>query len=243
MDNSNLKILCIIPARSGSKSFVDKNIYNICEKPMLAWSILHALNSKYNKNIRIIVSTDDEDYAKIARQYGAETPFLRPKEISGDLSTDLECIKHTSTWLETNHGYKSDIILHLRPTQPFRKIVDLDNCLDLFIEQRHLFDSLRTVIELEKTPYKMYSIDNNTKELIPLFTEINGIKECYNQCRQILPNTYLHNGYIDILNKNILNNNTLSGKKILSYLMKKNNCIDIDFLKDLNNLEITTNGI
>ena len=87
-----MKILCIIPARSGSKGIPHKNIKLFHNKPLLAWSIIQAQQSKYN--MRIIVSTDSENYSNIANDYGAETPFLRPSEISQDSSTDYECIKH-----------------------------------------------------------------------------------------------------------------------------------------------------
>jgi CMP-N-acetylneuraminic acid synthetase len=224
-------ILCIIPARSGSKGLPDKNIRNFKGKPMLAWSIEHAQKCTYANMIRIIVSTDSKKYASIARQYGAETPFLRPEKISGDLSTDFECIKHCVDWLKQNENYNADIILHLRPTQPYRKVEDVNNCLDLFIQHRYNYDSLRTVIPFEKSPYKMYSINNNI--LNPLFSEVNNITEPYNKARQILPQCYLHNGYIDILNSSIVNTGTISGSKILPYVMSVNDNIDIDYESDL----------
>lgn len=86
-----MKILCLIPARSGSKSIPHKNIKLLNNKPLLAYSIEQAKNSKYN--MRIIVTTDSLKYASIANKYGAETPFIRPKNISQDNSTDLEFIK------------------------------------------------------------------------------------------------------------------------------------------------------
>lgn len=228
--NTSLRILCIIPARSGSKGLPGKNIMNFKGKPMLTWSIEHAQKSKYADTIKIIVSTDSEKYAKIACEYGAETPFLRPQEISGDLSSDYECIKHCVDWLKENENYESDIILHLRPTQPCREVDDIDKCLDIFIENRESYDSLRTVIPFEKSPFKMYSIDDN--QLKPLFNEINGITEPYNQARQILPQCYLHNGYIDILNTSIVQNGTISGNNILPYIMDCNNNVDIDNIDD-----------
>ena len=217
-------ILCIIPARSGSKGILHKNIKLFHDKPLLTWSINQAQQSKYD--MRIIVSTDSQQYATIANNYGAETPFLRPSEISQDLSTDYECIKHCLDWLKNNENYIPDIVLQLRPTQPLRKIETIDKCIDIFIENRNNYDSLRTVIEFEKSPYKMYNIIDN--QLIPLFMEINNIKEPYNQCRQILPKTYLHNGYIDIFNADIIDNNTISGLNIYPYVMNKNDVIDID---------------
>ena len=219
-----MKILCIIPARSGSKGIPHKNIKLFHDKPLLAWSINQAQQSKYN--MRIIVSTDSQQYATIANNYGAETPFLRPPEISQDLSTDYECIKHCLDWLNLNENYIPDIVLQLRPTQPLRKIETIDKCLDIFIQNRNNYDSLRTVVEFEKSPYKMYNIVDN--QLLPLFTEINNIKEPYNQCRQVLPKTYLHNGYIDIFNADIINNSTISGLNIYPFIMNKCDIIDID---------------
>jgi CMP-N-acetylneuraminic acid synthetase len=226
-----MNILCIIPARSGSKGLPNKNIINFKGRPLLAWSIYHAQQSKYNKQIKIIVSTDSKEYANIAKKWGAECPFLRPPEISGDLSTDFECIQHCVDWLERNEQYFTDFILHLRPTQPLRKIEDLDKCIELFIKKRNNYDSLRTVIPFKKSPYKMYRIKND--ELTPLYKEINNMKEPYNMARQILPQCYLHNGYIDILNRNILKKGTISGDKIYAYVMNENDDIDIDYKEDL----------
>ena len=231
---SNMKILCIIPARSGSKGLLHKNIMNFKERPLLAWSIYHAQQSKYTEQIKIIVSTDSKKYADIAREWGAETPFLRPEEISGDLSTDFECIQHCVLWLEKNEQYVPDIILHLRPTQPLRKVEDLDNCIELFIKNRNEYDSLRTVIPFKKSPYKMYRLHRN--ELKPLYKEVGDIKEPYNMARQMLPRCYLHNGYIDILNRDILKKGTISGNKIFAYVLKEDDNVDIDYKEDLDNL-------
>lgn len=226
------KILCIIPARSGSKGIPHKNIKNFKGLPLLAWSIKQAKESKYTSHIRIIVSTDSLEYQKIAINSGAECPFLRPSEISKDLSTDYECISHCINWLNTNENYTPDIILQLRPTQPCRKVDDIDKCLDIFINKYDEYDSLRTVVEFEKSPYKMYSIDTHNNLLKPLFQEVNEIKEPYNQCRQVLPKTYLHNGYIDIIKNEILKKDTLSGNRIYPYVMDKKDTIDIDTADD-----------
>ncbi len=227
----NIKILCIIPARSGSKGLPHKNIMDFKGKPLLSWSIEHAQQSKYSNNIKIIVSTDSEKYAEISKQYGAEAPFIRPENISGDISTDFECIKHCVDWLKENENYEPDIILHLRPTQPCRKIEHVNKAIEIFINQREKYDSLRSVIPVEKSPYKMYSINN--EELTPLFNEVSNIKEPYNQARQLLPQCYLHNGYIDILNADILKNDTISGDRIYPFVMDMDNNIDIDEKKDI----------
>lgn len=227
-----MNILCIIPARSGSKGIPHKNIKNLCGKPLLSWSIEQAQKSKYK--MRIIVSTDCEKYAELAREYGAETPFLRPKDISQDLSTDYEFIIHAIEELK-KENYVPDFIVQLRPTYPTRKVETLDKTIKLFIENRDKYDSLRTVIPFDKSPYKMYRIEDN--ELKPLFREISGIIEPYNQCRQNLPETYLHNGYIDILNTNIVLNGRISGERIYPFLMCKNEYHDIDYEEDFKEVE------
>tara|TARA_B110001469_G_scaffold127366_1_gene147954 strand:- start:4456 stop:5145 length:690 start_codon:yes stop_codon:yes gene_type:complete len=225
-----MKILCIIPARSGSKGLPNKNILNFKGIPMLVWSIKQAQQSNYNKDIRIILSTNSEEYRQIGLKYGAEVPFLRPVEISGDLSTDYECIKHCLDYLEKD-DYIPDFIIQLRPTYPTRKVEILNDCIKTFIEKRNEYDSLRTVIPFEKSPYKMYRVLDN--KLKPLFNKVYSIIEPYNECRQKLPDTYLHNGYIDILNTNIVKNGTISGENIYPYIMSKNEYHDIDTLKDL----------
>ena len=222
-----MKILCLIPARSGSKGIRHKNIKKLCGKPLIAWSIEQAKKSKHQ--MRIIVSTDSEEYRKIALEYGAEVPFLRPKEISQDLSTDFEFIEHSLNELE-KENYIPDFIVQLRPTYPTRKIEILDETIDLFIKNRVEYDSLRTIIPFDKSPYKMYTIDNNI--LQPLFKKIDNLEEPYNHCRQNLPQTYLHNGYIDILNSSIVKLGMISGEKIYPYLMSKNEYHDIDYEND-----------
>lgn len=227
-----MKILCLIPARSGSKGIPNKNIKHLCGKPLLSWSIDQAKKSKYE--MRIIVTTDSEQYARIARDYGAETPFLRPKGISQDLSTDLEFIEHALKELKKK-DYIPDFIVQLRPTYPTRKVEILDKTIELFIKNRDKYDSLRTVIPFDKSPYKMYRIID--KDLVPLFKEVNGIDEPYNHCRQNLPDTYLHNGYIDILNSDIVLSGKISGERIFPYLMSKNEYHDIDYEEDFKEVE------
>jgi CMP-N-acetylneuraminic acid synthetase len=224
-----IRILCIIPARSGRKGLPHKNIKDYRGKPLLAWSIEQAQLCRYD--MKIVVSTDSKEYADIAMKYGAEAPFLRPSEISGDLSTDYECMKHSVEWLKENHQYYPDIVLQLRPTSPLRNVEDINNAIGLFLENRENYDSLRSVIEFEKSPYKMYNVKENT--LVPLFKKVDDIDEPYNQCRQILPKCYLHNGYIDIFNTSILERETISGEKIYPYVMNKEEDLDIDTNDDL----------
>ena len=233
INNNKLKILAIIPARSGSKGIPNKNIKEFKGKPLICHSIECAKKSKYINNI--IVSTDSEIIKNIALESGALVPFLRPLNISQDLSTDFEFMEHCLNFIiENDIENIPDIVVQLRPTYPLRKIETLEDCIEIFLNNYNEYDSLRTVYKLDKSPYKMYEkIEKNNKNyLIPLFKEVNGIKEPYNQCRQLLPDTYIHNGCIDIIKSNIiLNYKSMSGDKIYPYIMNKEDNDDIDTIE------------
>jgi CMP-N-acetylneuraminic acid synthetase len=195
----------------------------------MAWSIEQALQCKYK--MRVIVSTDDMNYADVARKYGAEVPFLRPKEISQDLSTDFEFIQHALCWLEKYDDYVPDVVVQLRPTYPTRTVALLNDCLDTFLANMKTYDSLRTVIPIEKSPYKMYRIVNGM--LRPVCSTLDNRREPYNLCRQDLPQCYLHNGCIDILRANIVRYETITGQMIYPYVMPAEETHDIDTAADL----------
>src|SRR5688572_24739345 len=112
------EVLALIPARGGSKGIPRKNIRSFAGYPLIAWSIAAAKQSELVT--RVIVSTDDEEIAKVAREWGAEAPFLRAAEISQDKTTDLPVFEHALKWLEDVEGYRPDIIIQLRPTSPIR---------------------------------------------------------------------------------------------------------------------------
>ena len=126
--------------------------------------ILAILGSKSNLFNKIVVSTNSLKYAKIAKKYGAEVPFIRPKEISGDLSTDFECIKHCVDWLNINEKYIPDIIVQLRPTQPNRKVSDIDKAKELladtvlYVNSNHWFTEEGPVWEKKYIPVKITQI-------------------------------------------------------------------------------------
>jgi CMP-N-acetylneuraminic acid synthetase len=125
-----MKILAIIPARGGSKGIPRKNIRPLCGKPLIAWTIEQAIQSKLLN--RVIVSTEDEEIAQISRQYGAEVPFLRPVEYAQDHSPSSEAVLHVLDTLEAQ-GDAYDIIVLLEPTSPLRKVNDIDTALSQFV--------------------------------------------------------------------------------------------------------------
>lgn len=221
-------IYSLITARSGSKGIKDKNIIDYNGYPLIYWSIKISKDCDYIQ--KTFVSTDSENYASISKKYGAEVPFLRPKEISDDLSTDYEVFEHFIQFLKENNYTMPDAILHLRPTYPNRDLHLLNECINTFIINYKNYDSLRTVCKFDKLPQKTYYIHNET--LIPYYKEYNDIKEPYNMPRQLFPISYIHNGCIDIVKTyTLINLKSMSGNKIYPYIM--NEIDDIDNLDDL----------
>jgi len=188
MNIKDLNIVALIPARSGSKGIKDKNIKLYKGIPLLAHSIKIGLESEFIKDV--YVSTDSIEYQEIALKYKAKVTPLRSSKISDDLSPDIETFKH---FINTLDLPLPDLIVQLRPTYPNRDIHTVNECIKIFINNYDKYDSLRTVIPISKTPFKMYYVDND--KLVPYLTEYKDYIEPYNQARQIFPVTYLHNGY------------------------------------------------
>lgn len=215
-------ILAIIPARSGSKSVINKNIRLINNKPMMAYSIEHARASEYIN--RIIVSTDSEEYAAIAREYGAETPFIRPAQYATDTALDIDVFEHALTFLREKEGYEADIVVQLRPTYPYRDPKDIDAMIELMLNDPEC-DAVRSIMCNEVVPHKMWYLGENN-EITPILTDI---PEAYNMPRQQLPKTYYQNGNVDILRpSNIFKYHSMTGKKIKGYEMHEMYDVDTE---------------
>lgn len=196
-----MKSIALIPARGGSKTVVKKNIRLLNGTPLIAYTIKTALqNPRISK---VIVSTEDEEIAEIAKKYGAEVPFLRPIELAQDSTPDKPVIQHTLDWLETNQNLKPDLLIYLRPTSPFKTNQIIDECLIKIIENSQ-FSSVRTVDLAEGTNHPYWMFKNEKSELKP-FVENIDISDYYQ--RQLLPECYKLNGVIDILRPEVIANN------------------------------------
>lgn len=221
------QVLAIIPARGGSKSIPRKNIRSFAGHPLIAYSIAAGLAA--DTVTRVIVSTDDEEIAGIARYYGAETPFLRPVEFSGDQTPDLPVFQHALRWLEEHEGYKPEIVVQLRPTSPFRRVCHIDQAVYQLIERSEA-DSIRTVCVPFQNPYKMWRImeDGFMRPLLE-----TQFPEAYNMPRQALPEVYWQTGYVDAAwSDTILNKNSMTGDFILPLVIPSSDWIDIDSADD-----------
>jgi len=213
-------ILAIIPARGGSKGITRKNIKDLAGKPLIAWTIETALKTACLE--RIIVSTDDEEIAKIAKAYGSEVPFSRPKEFAHDDTTDMPVYEHTLTWLGENEGYIPDIIVWLRPTAPLRTSEDIEKAVDILVESKA--DWVRSVCEAEHHPYWMYRLVNGKMESF-----IEGIDIRSYIRRQLMPPAYRVNGTVDVTwRETILEKKILYSGNMQAYVMPVERSIDVD---------------
>ena len=135
-----MKILGITLARGGSKSVKKKNIKMINGYPLIFYTINEALKSKYLS--RYLVSTDDKETQNIALKYGAEAPFLRPKELSTDQASSVSSLQHAVKWAENDEGLKYDLIIELMCTNPLKTVYDIDACIEKLIKTNVLCNKL-----------------------------------------------------------------------------------------------------
>lgn len=224
-ESDDLKIDCLIPARGGSKGVPKKNIKILGKLPLIAYSIKVAKKSKYIR--RVIVTTDDQETANISRNYGAEILYLRPKKISRGDSIDIDFFKYHIKYLNDNHLDIPDLIVHLRPTTPFRDVSVIDDAIEFFKKDKRA-SSLRSANIANVTPYKIFKKDG--KYMKP-FLSSNLAVEFYNLPRQAFEEAYVPNGYVDIVQPDIFkSSNILHGDNILLY--KTQETVDIDTIED-----------
>ena len=226
-------ILAIIPARGGSKGLPGKNIKCIAGHPLIAYSIKAALESP--SITRVIISTDSDEIAKVASIYGAEVPFIRPAELAGDLSTDLEVFTHALEWLKKNENYQPDLVVQLRPTSPVRFIHDIEICIHKMLDSDA--DSLRIVTPAFHTPFKMWVLNDENAQMQPLLQQ-HVICESYNQPRQNLPEIYWQIGTLDVIRTGVITEQkSMSGQNIFPYIIEQQFAVDIDDLESFQRAE------
>ncbi|OGF99477.1 acylneuraminate cytidylyltransferase [Candidatus Gottesmanbacteria bacterium RBG_13_37_7] len=221
-------IIALIPARSGSKRIPNKNIKKLCGHPLIAYTIQVALDAKIFS--RVIISTDSNKISKIAQYYGAEIPFLRPKEYAIDFSPDIDWINDTLNKLKIrNETY--DCFSILRPTSPFRTAVTIRTAWNQFISDGKA-DSLRAVEKCSQHPAKMWKINGN--RMVPIMINPdNKTTPWYSSPYQVLPGIYSQNASLEIAwSKLVLEEETISGKEILPFITKGFEGYDINNEKD-----------
>ena len=230
---SQTEVLALIPARGGSKGIPGKNIREFAGYPLIAYSIAAGLQAE--QVTRVIVSTDNPEIAHMAKEYGAEVPFLRPDELAQDQTPDLPVFEHALEWLKAYENYEPDLVVQLRPTSPIRPKGLVDEAIELLVEHPEA-DSVRGVVPAGQNPYKMWQIKQDG-QLAPLLN-VEGIQEPYNAPRQILPAAYWQTGHIDVIRPEvILKKGSMSGEVVFPVWIDPAFTVDIDTLQDWDRYE------
>lgn len=213
--------IAIIPARSGSKGLKDKNIKDLNGKPLLAYSIEAALDSR--KFDKVFVSTDSSEYANIAAKYGADASFLRSEKNSGDKSGSWDVVREVIEIFESK-GQHYDNIMLLQPTSPLRTAEDIINAFDLFENKKA--NAILSVTEMDHSPIWSNTLPEDGCMDNFVRTEYAGVP------RQELPTYYRLNGAIYLLRLSELYVSTMFVNKCYAYVMPQNRSVDIDTATD-----------
>lgn len=225
-----MNVLCVIPARSGSKGIPNKNITLLGGKPLIAYSIMAAKQSTFNP--RVVVSTDSENYKRICKKYGAEVPFLRPTELSKDNVHSVYTVIHLLNWLKENEEYWPDVAVMLLPTAPLRQTRHIDEAITLYLQNRQ--GSVISVNET-KAPYYIRQISNGCLQPI--------LEAPKNRQRQNFSHYYSLNGAIYVSSPDfIVQHETFHYNPVFPYIMESEYSIDIDKKADLNIAEALINS-
>lgn len=221
-----MKILGVIPARGGSRTVPRKNLQRIAGRPLIAYAIGAALKSKLLD--RVIVSTEDEEIAKVARKYGAEVPFMRPKELARDNVSLIPVIQHAMRYLE-NVGWKADVIVSIQPTSPLIEATDIDLAIDKLVKTG--CDSVVSVCRIvHGHPYRALKL--NGDRVVPFVKK----GQRYLQ-KQDLPPFYIFNGALFVRRRKVLEkwsgHDFALGKDVRAIVMDEMKSINIDTPLDL----------
>lgn len=223
MAEKKKSIVALIPARSGSKRVPDKNIRLLAGHPLIAYSIAAALQSRVFKTV--MVSTDSERYADIARHYGAEVPFLRPATIAGDVSPDIEWVLHTLKQLR-DHGLEADCFSILRPTSPFRLPETIRRAWQEFLAQEGV-DSLRAVEKCQQHPGKMWILRG--KRMMPLLPMGPAEQPWHSSQYPSLPEVYVQNASLEIARTEVVfETGTIAGNVVMPFLTEHYEGFDVN---------------
>jgi CMP-N-acetylneuraminic acid synthetase len=223
-------LLGLIPARGGSKGLPRKNLRPLCGKPLIAWTIEQALKSKYLD--KVVVSTDDTEIAEMSKKYGAEVPFMRPKELATDEAKSVDVILHAIKFFESNNQHFDTIVL-LQPTSPLRATENIDKAIETFFENN--CESLVSVSEAPHSLFWSFEIKNGYLE--PFLG-----KDFLNKRRQDLPKLYLPNGAIYISTKETIEKYiSFFTDSTYPYIMPPERSIDVDTELDFRIAELLIN--
>ncbi len=221
------RVVALVPARSGSKRVPGKNVRLLGGHPVIAYTIAAARASGVFDSV--VVSTDSEEYAAIARHYGAEAPCLRPSEIAGDLSPDIQWVRFTLERL-AERGERFDCFSILRPTNPFRRADTIRRAWEQFISQEGV-DSLRAVEKCKQHPGKMWVVRGD--RMVPLLP-LTPPDQPWHSCQyQALPEVYVQNASLEIAWTRVVEQGgTIAGDVLTPFLTEGLEGFDINHPRD-----------
>ncbi len=226
--------LAIIPARSGSKGLPGKNIKILCGKPLIAWSIEAGLASEHIDEV--MVTTDSEDIANVARQYGATVPFLRPAELANDTATTFDAVKHVIDFYANEKGQWFDYIALLEPTSPLREKTDLDEMIQKITSLIHEYDAIVSLGEVHEHPSILKKVLGN--QVQPYVQELQMMNRRQDNDAAYFPYGV---GYI-VKTSTLLEEKTFYPRRTTHHLIKRYQCYEIDDIYDFLAIEnIMTN--
>lgn len=214
----NKKIIAIIPARGGSKRVPRKNVKLLADKPLIAYAIEAALKSKYLD--RVIVSTEDDEIATIAKEFGAEIPFVRPMEIATDAAKSLDVLQHAVRFLEEKENFKPELTVLIQPTSPLVLTEDIDKTIEKSLKTNS--NSCTTFCEITERPEWMYIMENDRAKL---FME----QKTQETRTQYLPKIFRLNGAVYVIKYDTLMiaNKILDNSNLSAVIMPEERSIDI----------------
>ena len=229
IEADGLRIVGIIPARAGSKGLPDKNIHLLLGKPLIYYTIVTALAARCLD--RVIVSTDSDQIAQIAKDYGAEVPFIRPAELAVDDMATLPVVRHAATFLAEQQHYQPDLLVTLQPTSPLRRSEHIDAAVEIFKKTQP--DMVMSVCEAEHSPYWMRRIESDGR-LVSILPQ----SEQYTR-RQDLPPVYRINGAVYVETYSFVCSDTnRRPENIRALVMDRSDSIDIDDELDIKAAEM-----
>jgi CMP-N,N'-diacetyllegionaminic acid synthase len=223
----NPSVVALIPARAGSKRVPDKNIKLLAGHPLIAYSIAAAIQSEIFA--KVVVSTDSEHYREIAEHYGAESPYLRPSDIAGDNSPDIEWVSYTLERLR-DEGRTFDCFSILRPSNPFRQPQTIRRAWSQFLKEEGV-DSLRAVEKCKQHPGKMWVVRG--KRMVPLLPLSPSQQPWHSSQYATLPEVYVQNASLEIAwTRVIADDRTIAGNVQMPFFTEGYEGFDVNYPED-----------
>ena len=216
-----MNVLFVMTARGGSKGIPRKNIKKLGSYPLLAYKIISAKKSKFDH--RLIVSTDDEEIAEVAREYGAEVPFMRPENLSGDNVDSMSVVSHAVEWIVNNDNTVYDYICLLEPTSPFASYLDFNEAIDELVESGA--NSIASVKKAEVSSSFIHPLDENRRlsKMVDTYLSLESVR------RQDQEEEYTLNGCIYCVKWDyFMMNKSVLSRDCVPYFMSSEASVDID---------------